>query len=121
MRKRLRKKRHLGEFAEHAFDVWCTLETGLTEAATDAFVDRFLSQAIESQGLSCGGGGRDAKWHFCVGRAGRGSPTAMQRVAVGMWLSEQPEVASHGLGELFDAWHGRDDSWSSDERKTSEA
>ena len=119
MRKRLRKKRRLGEFAEYAFDVWYTLHTGLTEAAADGFVDRFLAQAIESQGLSCGGGGRDTAWHFFVSKAGRGSPSRIQHVAVGTWLSEQAEVVSHRLGKLFDAWHGADES-SSDEPQTSE-
>ena len=65
--------------------------------------------AIESQNLSCGGGGRDRSWDFLVVKCGRGSPTDEQRAAVARWLAEQPEVVSHSVGAFVDAWHGADE------------
>jgi uncharacterized protein YggL (DUF469 family) len=110
MRKRLRKKRCLGEFREHAFDVSYALRPGLSVEQAEDFLFRFLEQAIEANDLACGGGGQGESWELCVTRAGRGSPTEEQRDAVSAWLASQPEVRSHNLGAFFDAWHEPEES-----------
>ena len=46
MRKRLRKKRRLGEFREHAFDVSYALRPGLSVEQAEDFLFRFLEQAM---------------------------------------------------------------------------
>lgn len=109
MRKRLRKKRRFGEFRESAFGVAYSLRPGLSPAEAEDFLVHFLESAIEANDLRCGGGGQGSAWEFCVSLAGRGSPTGAQREAVGAWLSRQPQVVWHGLGEFFDAWHGPDE------------
>ena len=91
MRKRLRKKVRRGEFTEHAFGVQYTLAGGLSQTSVGDFLDRLLERAIEAHNLSCGGGGQGVAWDFLVTKAGRGSPTDGQRIAVGAWLHEQPE------------------------------
>jgi uncharacterized protein YggL (DUF469 family) len=106
MRKRLRKKRRVGEFQENAFGVRFSLRDGLTPDANDEFLGRFLEGAIEANGLSCGGGGQGPAWEFIVQLARRGSPSDAQRVAVGAWLGQQPEVRAYVVGEFFDGWHG---------------
>lgn len=83
MRKRLRKKRRLGEFREMAFDVSYALDPGVHAERAQDFLVRLLEQAIESNELSCGGGGQGESWELCVTKAGRGSPTEVQRDAVG--------------------------------------
>lgn len=113
MRKRLRKKRRLREFREDAFELSYTLREGLSPAAAEAFLFRFLENAIEANSLQCGGGGQGSAWEFCVALAGRGSPTEAHRAAVGAWLTGQPEVLHHSLGDFFDAWHGPDEPPSS--------
>jgi uncharacterized protein YggL (DUF469 family) len=115
MRKRLRKKRRLGEFRENAFDVVYRLHEGMSAAGAEDFLFRFLEHAIEANALSCGGGGRPPDYDFTVSRAGRGSPSKEQRAAVGAWLADQPEVTHYKLGEFFDAWHGSDGSESPNE------
>jgi uncharacterized protein len=108
MRKRLRKKLRRGEFTEYAFDVQYWLNAGMPAAAVDEFLDRFIEHAIEAHDLSCGGGGRDLTWDFLVTKAGRGSPTEEDRIAVHAWLAAQPEVRSYAVGQFVDAWHGPD-------------
>lgn len=106
MRKRLRKKRRFGEFRENMFGVRFSLRDGLAPDANDEFMWRFLEQAIEANGLLCGGGAQGSTWEFCVQLGGRGSPSEAQRAAVGAWLAHQPEVRSYLLGDFFDGWHG---------------
>src|SRR4030042_1952877 len=110
MRKRLRKKLRRGEFTEYAFDVEYSLNEGLSSTAVDEFLDRFLEHAIESQNLSCGGGGQGMAWDFLVTKAGRGSPSEEQRNAVGACLAAQSEGRSYAVGQFGDAWHGPEDT-----------
>ncbi len=110
MRKRLRKKRRLGEFRESIFGVRFSLRDGLAVGADDEFLWRFLDEAIEANGLLCGGGRQGAAWEFYVQLARRGSPSEAQRTAVGAWLAQQPEVEMHELGGLFDGWHGPEEA-----------
>ena len=72
------------------------------------FLWSFLEEAIEGNGLLCGGGGKAPAWSFLVTLARRGSPSSAQREAVGRWLAQQPQVVSHSLGEPWDVWHGPD-------------
>jgi uncharacterized protein YggL (DUF469 family) len=110
MRKRLRKKLRRGEFTEYAFDVQYSLKAGMSAAAVDEFLDRFLEHAIEAHHLRCGGGGQGVGWDFLVTKAGRGSPTEEQRSAVDAWLAAQPEVGSYTVGHFVDAWYGPEDA-----------
>ena len=66
MRKRLRKKLRHAEFTELVFGLRYTLVAGLTAAAADDFLDRFLLQAVEANDLRCGGGGQGVAWDFGV-------------------------------------------------------
>ena len=107
MRKRLRKKLRFGEFREHLFAVRYSLHSEFAaDAAAEEFLWRFLDEAIEGNGLSCGGGGQGETWELLVSVAKRGSPTDGQRSAVGEWLAQQQEVKTYALGEFFDGWHG---------------
>jgi len=104
--KRLRKKRRLGEFRENMFGVRFSLGDGLAPDANDEFLWRFLEHAIEANRLLCGGGAHGSSWEFCVQLGRRGSPSEVQRAAVGAWLAQQPEVRTYALGDFFDGWHG---------------
>jgi uncharacterized protein len=106
MRKRLRRKQRLGEFRENVFGVRYSLRPGLHAGAADDFLWLFLEQAIEANGLLCGGGGQGENWEFYVSLAGRGSPSEEQRAAVGAWLAQQAVVRAYAVGEFFDGWHG---------------
>jgi uncharacterized protein YggL (DUF469 family) len=104
VRKRLRKKLRVGEFQELGFTVELTLPPDLDEAAMWLLSDAFLEQAIEANGLLCGGGcGRS--WDVFVVHAGRCSATEAHRAAVAAWLAQQPLLLAARIGPLVDAWH----------------
>lgn len=103
IRKRLRKKRHIGEFQELGFDLSFRLSEHLGQVALDDFCDQFLANAIEARGLLCGGGGGQ-RWDLFVTRA-RSSVSDQDREAVAGWLSESPYVNDVQVGPLIDAWY----------------
>lgn len=103
MKKRLRKKRRVGEFQELGFDLSFCLSEHLDRTSLDIFCDRFLANAIEARGLLCGGGGGQ-KWDLFVTRA-RGSASDHDREAVARWLRENPHMRDVQVGPLVDSWH----------------
>ena len=104
MRKRLRKKRRLGEFRQFGFELSFALAPTATSADIDQFWDRFVLGFIEARGLVCGGAcGRG--WSVFVTPEGRRSATEHDRAAARNWLAEQPDVRDVSVGPLFDAWH----------------
>jgi uncharacterized protein YggL (DUF469 family) len=105
VRKRLRKKLHVGEFQELGFEVRFLVADNLSHDTFDALVDAFISQAIEAHGLLCGGGGKNPEWSVFVTREGRGSVTAEHRQTIERWLAARPEVKIVQIGPLVDAWH----------------
>jgi len=104
VRKRLRKKRHQGEFQEMGFEVQFRVAADLSEAAFDALIDAFLEQAIEAQGLLFGGGGR-RKWRGFVTLERRGSATDDHRQFLQRWFESQPHIVEVQVGLLVDAWY----------------
>jgi len=105
VRKRLRKKWHVGEFQELGCEVGFQVVDNLSHDAFDAVVDAFISQAIEAHGLLCGGGGKNPEWSVFVTRGGRGSTTEEHRRAIEIWLAARPEVNTVQIGLLVDAWY----------------
>ena len=51
MRKRLRKKRHLGEYRQYGFSVVCDVRRDISAPEFDQFVDSFIENVIPSSGL----------------------------------------------------------------------
>lgn len=109
MNKRLRKKKHIGEFKELGFEVLADLRGGLSPQELDAFLDRWID-AVEARqlGFGGGGGGRDGKFEGFVARAGRGSATDDDRAALASFLGGNAAVVRHEVRELRDAWYGWD-------------
>jgi uncharacterized protein YggL (DUF469 family) len=105
VRKRLRKKLHVGEFQELGFEVRFLVADNLSNDAFDAVVDAFISQAIEAHGLLCGGGGKNPEWNVFVTREGRGSVTEGHRQVIETWLAARPEVQAVQIGPLVNAWY----------------
>jgi len=104
MKKRLRKKLHKGEFRQLGFCL--EFDYSVTdEISFDTFLDSFIDDCIEGNGLECGGGGFE-HLSFFVTRY-KGSASEEQRNAVKEWLERQPQVSNIILGELIDAWHSR--------------
>jgi len=93
MRKRLRKKLRVGEFIELGFTARYQVKAGLSSAALDSLLDRFILEAIEANDLHCGGGGGPVEWDFLVCANGRRSATETDCESVRIWLEEQPCVS----------------------------
>ena len=105
MRKRLRKKRRLGEFQEFGFRVRIVTATGLTEAERESLLwDGWVLGFVEGSGLLFGGGGL-LEWDgFVTSGARRGSATEDHRRAAAAWLASQPGVAQYEVFPLTNAW-----------------
>ncbi|MBK5257750.1 MAG: DUF469 family protein [Vicinamibacteria bacterium] len=99
MRKRLRKKREEGEFAGYSFGVSYVLDDVSSQRANE-FLDRFVENAIEPNGLECHGARWDREWDFRVARADDSKPSAAQRAAVIEWLKSRKEVSRFNVEEL---------------------
>lgn len=104
MRKRLRKKLRLGEFRELGFALGFRIGAPWGSKGADEFIDAFLAEAVEPQGLGFLGGGRD-EWTGFVTAFGRRSVTPSQRDAVLAWLRAHEVAHAVRAGPLVDAWH----------------
>ena len=107
MKKRLRKKRRLGEFRENCFELTFEMSPTLNDDETDLLTDSFI-EMIEANGLQFGGGGKQ-RWSGIVQGTYRGSAKESARKSVLGWLDQNPDVVSAEAGPLRDAWYG----WSS--------
>jgi uncharacterized protein len=103
MKKRLRKKLHLGEYREFGFNVTFTCPCDQYEI--DKFLEDFWD-AIEINETICCGGGGVKEWHFYVYGRSRASATETDRLNVLTWLEGQSEVTDIVVGPLVDSWWG---------------
>ena len=69
--------------------------------AVDAFLDAFLVEAMDANGLDYVGG--DDFGLVCSAK--RGSVTEAQRAAVEAWLKARNELTKIELSPLLDAWY----------------
>jgi uncharacterized protein YggL (DUF469 family) len=99
MRKRLRKKQGRGEFTGLAFGVSYVLDDISSQRANE-FLDRFVEQAIEANGLECRGAEHHNRdWDFRVVSARGDKPSAEQRAAVRAWLKSRRELSTYTVEE----------------------
>jgi uncharacterized protein YggL (DUF469 family) len=103
MKKRLRKKKHRGEFTEWG----CHL--AIIRNRTDgyrAFVDAFIVEAIQANGCGGGGGGKEGRLDFVVelGRTVDNPVVRLKKITA--WLDASPDVLEYRTGLMFDLRHG---------------
>ena len=100
MKRRLRKKLHLAEFTEFAFDVRATFVPPLDGAQNEAFLDRLID-AVEARGLRFGGGVALEELDGFI--HGRRPPrvTPAERDVMADRLRAQPEVSEVEAGPLW--------------------
>jgi len=104
MKKRLRKKKRVGEFRELGFAVRATFRAALSDAEAIAFLRRWVG-AIEARGLVFGGGNTTESFEGFVTLAKRGSASDADREALTAFFAADPVVAKHEVDALVDAWH----------------
>ena len=103
MKKRLRKKKHYGEFAEWGRRLVATRNT---KSSAEAFQDDFILEAIENSGCFCGGSISDDNVDVIVelGRLSAGPAEKFARVTA--WLDARSDVEGWEAGPMVDLWHG---------------
>ncbi|UFH50647.1 YggL family protein [Pseudomonas sp. KNUC1026] len=99
--RRLRKKLCVDEFQELGFELNVEFKQDLSEQAIDAFLDDFLADAIDANGLDYVGG--EDFGMVCLGE--RGSVSEEQRSAVEAWLKGRDELSKVEVSPLVDAWY----------------
>ena len=109
MKKRLRKKKHLGEFAVYGISFRANFVPGLGDAEFDDFINGLIG-LVEIHGLQTGGGGsRESGWTGVI------EPSPGQREipqdaidALSAWLGVESQVADFKISTPWDVWHGQD-------------
>jgi uncharacterized protein len=104
MKKRLRKKKRLGEFREWGREVSINLREG---TSGEEFINDFIGM-IEDAKLCCGGGGRGVEWKMVVELGTSDRETKWN--VVRQWLESRRDIADWSVGYEFDLWHGCSDS-----------
>ncbi|UUY07129.1 50S ribosome-binding protein YggL [Pseudomonas sp. J452] len=99
--RRLRKKLCVDEFQELGCELTLSFRDGLSDAEMDSFVEAFLGDAVESNGLGYVGG--DDYGFVCL--AERGSVSAEQRDKLEAWLKGRSDLTGFTLSPLMDVWY----------------
>ncbi|MDG9927294.1 MULTISPECIES: 50S ribosome-binding protein YggL [unclassified Pseudomonas] len=99
--RRLRKKLCVDEFQELGCELTLDLREGLGEAEIDDFLDAFLRDAIEGNGLGYVGG--EDYGFVCL--SSRGSVSEEQRSRLEAWLKDRKELSGYTLSPLLDVWY----------------
>lgn len=102
MKKRLRKKKHLGEFTEWGRQLVITRNR---KDGFDEFLDAFIEDAIEANGCYCGGGGKEDKLDVIVELGRRSDDPEGRLNRITAWLDARSDVGYVKLGEEFDIWN----------------
>ncbi|WP_439858930.1 YggL family protein [Pseudomonas sp. MBLB4136] len=99
--RRLRKKLCVDEFQELGFELNLNFKEDLSDEAVDDFLDQFLRDAMEANGLGYVGG--DDFGLVCLAK--RGSVSEEQRAQVEAWLKSRSELTDFSASPLIDVWY----------------
>lgn len=116
---RLHKKLHTGPYQDMGFEVHFQVDKNWNDPDMDKIYDAFVSEAIEDNGLSCGGGASEEAGGFfahffvdkireqkkCSWKFVHESATEGDRERVEQWLKNQKDIVWFEVGPLFDAWY----------------
>lgn len=101
MRKRLRKKKRVGEFQEFGVELEMKLRTGVD---FDTFLDDFIRDAVEANGLAFGGGGQSNHLDGFL-ELGRQDTYQSKIEKVTAWLAAERRIETFVVGDPVDAWN----------------
>lgn len=106
MKKRLRKKKHQGEFTEWGRQLVATRNTS---DDSDSFQEAFIEEAIEGNDCYCGGSISDVKVDVVIelGRMSEDPESKFSKITD--WLDSRPDVEDWRTGPLIDLWYGAHD------------
>ncbi len=102
MKKRLRKKKHLGEFTEYGVPIAMRLSDDID---FDNFLDSFLD-AIEATGCYFGGGGKKDRFSGII-ELGRESNSPEEKLhEISNWIKKNRSIEKYAIGKIIDLWYG---------------
>ncbi|MFH0957717.1 MAG: YggL family protein [Pseudomonadota bacterium] len=122
MKRRIRKKLHIGEFQEFGFPLKFKVRPDTGDPEYDAFVDAFIEE-VERLELGFGGGVGETCDGYVVNfqrvKRGRrcGSVNEAQRQALQQWLQNHPQVYEVIVGPLADVWNSPFEEDDDDEKR----
>tara|TARA_B100000315_G_scaffold258949_1_gene312903 strand:+ start:1325 stop:1672 length:348 start_codon:yes stop_codon:yes gene_type:complete len=103
VKKRLRKKTHIGEFKEWGVIISITKST---DVDFDVFVDEFIEHNIKENACYFTGTSKENTLEGFID-LGCSLEKAKDKLAkITAWLNEKSDVKNHTVGKLTDAWHG---------------
>jgi uncharacterized protein len=103
MKKRLRKKRHKGEFQEFGFDILIQFNQTISFDKKEIFIDDFI-ELIEELNLLFGGGRYELKMEGFI-TAEKGSVTNLDENKISSWLESKSDLVESFKIEKKDAWN----------------
>ncbi len=103
MKKRLRKKKHRGEFTERGRQL---VISRIRKDGFAEFLDSFIEEAIEANGCYCSGSGKEAKLDVVVELGRRSDDPSARLEKITAWLDDRPDVQGWRTSDEFDVWHG---------------
>ena len=110
MKKRLRKKKHIGEFSEYGIEIrMINANAAMTAEDMDKFADDLLDY-IDSRKWACGGGWslKDCSFFIETGKNIRDAETAIQGFTDFLvWQKENKPGIGYEIAEIkiSDAWY----------------
>jgi uncharacterized protein YggL (DUF469 family) len=100
MKKRFRKKKHLGEYKVFGISIAIRLRS---KTIYDDFHHAFILQAIEKNGCWFGGGGFEDKMEGFIELGSIRNDPHAKRKSIIQWLESRNDVAKFHVGEITDA------------------
>ncbi|NIF43914.1 DUF469 family protein [Burkholderia sp. Tr-862] len=102
--RRQRKKLHIAEFQELAFNATAQCRNELSDLERGQLIDSFID-FVEANGLLTVASADEGIGAYVISGAPRGTTTDADRESVRAWLAARPELTDVQVSEFSDAWY----------------
>jgi len=102
--RRQRKKLHIAEFQELAFNATAQYRNELSDLERGQLIDAFID-FVEANGLLTVASADEGIGAYVISGAPRGTTTDTDRENVRAWLAARPELTDVRVSEFTDAWY----------------
>ncbi len=100
MKKRLRKKLRIKEYAKQGFRVIIQFDKERVSSEIKKLVDDFLTFTIEENRLSCGGYSDENQSEMFITTIKGVSANENHRLLIDKWLKKRQDIPSYSVGQL---------------------
>jgi uncharacterized protein YggL (DUF469 family) len=102
MKKRLRKKKHIGDFTVFGVEAAIRLKDGTD---FDEFLDNFVRDAIEENNCYFGGGGQGDKISGIIELGRKSDSPEIRLKKISNWIDINHNVERYAFGNINDLWY----------------